>query len=63
MTAAGVTVRKQLVAASAAAPVFAVLTKAQKQQLIRLLQVCLEGAEQAQRAEARARTVRRARGS
>jgi DNA-binding MarR family transcriptional regulator len=63
LTAAGATVRKQLVAATAAAPVFAVLTKAQKQQLIRLLRVCLEGAEQAQRPEDRARPVHRRRPS
>ena len=63
LTAAGATVRKQLVAATAAAPVFAVLTKAQKQQLIRLLRVCLEGTEQAQRPEDRARPVHRRRPS
>jgi DNA-binding MarR family transcriptional regulator len=43
LTPAGATVRKRLVAASAAAPVFAVLTKTQKQQLTALLGVCLEG--------------------
>ncbi len=63
LTEAGAAVRKRLVAASAAAPVFAVLTKAQKQQLIRLLRICLEGTEQGQRPEARKRSARRARGS
>jgi DNA-binding MarR family transcriptional regulator len=43
LRSAGATVRKRLVAASAAAPVFAVLTKTQKQQLTALLGVCLEG--------------------
>ena len=45
LTAAGAAVRQRLVAATASAPVFAVLTKAQKEELTRLLQVCLEGAE------------------
>jgi DNA-binding MarR family transcriptional regulator len=58
LTAAGATVRKRLVAASAAAPVFAVLSTTQKQQLIALLGVCLEGTEQARRPEARERPAR-----
>jgi DNA-binding MarR family transcriptional regulator len=45
LTAAGAAVRQRLVAASASAPIFAVLTKTQKEQLTRLLQACLEGAE------------------
>jgi DNA-binding MarR family transcriptional regulator len=55
LTPAGATARGRLVAASAAAPVFAVLTKTQKQQLIALLGVCLEGTEQARQPEARER--------
>lgn len=45
LTPAGVKVRQQLVAGAAAAPVFAGLTKVQKQQLTQLLQACLAGAE------------------
>lgn len=45
LTEAGAAVRKRLVAAAAAAPVFAVLTTAQKRQLIGLLAVCVAGAE------------------
>jgi MarR family transcriptional regulator, organic hydroperoxide resistance regulator len=41
LTAAGATVRKRLVAAATAAPVFVALTEEQKQQLTRLLQLCL----------------------
>jgi DNA-binding MarR family transcriptional regulator len=59
LTAAGATVRERLVAATAAAPVFAALTKAQKHQLTRLLQVCLQDTEQAGRVEAPALPVPR----
>jgi DNA-binding MarR family transcriptional regulator len=45
LTPAGVAVRQQLVAGAAAAPIFAGLTKVQKQQLTQLLQACLAGAE------------------
>jgi DNA-binding MarR family transcriptional regulator len=55
LTASGAAVRERLVAATAAAPVFAALTTAQKQQLTRLLLVCLHGTERARRAEAPAR--------
>jgi DNA-binding MarR family transcriptional regulator len=57
LTAAGVAVRARLVSSTAGAPIFAALTKAQKQQLIRLLQVCLQGTEQPRHAAAPAPSV------
>jgi len=45
LTPDGVAVRQQLAAGAAAAPIFAGLTKVQKQHLTQLLHACLAGAE------------------